>query len=225
MEVYLPNNFDRQSMYDLLSEIISEDRVPLSKKVSFNLSELKFITPVGITVLSNLHEWLLKREVAVGYMLPKLDEFEKMSALKFLDDSLFFQQHIGSKRRPHATPKETTQPLDSVEVEASFQWFENKISWISRRLNVTTESLANLKMCLQEIFNNIRDHSEESLGCTFIQHYPKNNVLTIAISDFGVGIPYNIVKIRPSLNDAQCLLQATEEGFSTRSNPQNRGAG
>ncbi|MFK0524732.1 ATP-binding protein [Paenibacillus illinoisensis] len=225
MEVYLPKNFTRRSMYDIIGQIVNEDRQPISKKVTLNLCELDFIDPAGVTVLSNLQEWLVKKGVEVGYRTPSLEVFKTKTALRYMDDSLFFEQHLGKKIRDDASPRETTQPLTFVEVKDSFQWFERIISWLARRINVTTESLANLKMCLQEIFNNIRDHSSESLGCAFIQHYPNKNEVTIAISDFGVGIPYNISKIRPSLNDAQCISEATIEGFSTKSNPQNRGAG
>lgn len=226
MDVALPANFNRKSMYDFIEQVINSDREPISDHVTIDLCNLDFISPAGITVLSNVQQWLVNRGVKVFYKTPKkTDDIEKRSALCYMDDSLFFEQHIGEKWREYASPRETTQPLTFVEVESSFQWFERIIFWLSHRINVTTESLANIKMCLQEIFNNIRDHSSESLGCAFIQHYPKKNEVTIAISDFGVGIPHNILKVEPNLNDAQCLVQATVEGFSTKSNPQNRGAG
>ena len=63
------------------------------------------------------------------------------------------------------------------------------------------------------------------MGCAFIQHSPYLNTVTIAISDFGVGIPYNISNMEPSLNDAQCIVKAVEEGYSTWTQPHNRGAG
>lgn len=225
MEVMLPDNFNRDTMYRFISKIIGFDRKPISDTVDFNFSNLKFITPVGITVLSNFHEWLVRRGVSVGYRLPPVEEWDRRKALIYLDDSLFFEQHIGEKRRPYANPRETTQPLTFVEIDESYQWFDKIINWLSIRLKVSRSSLANLKMCLQEIFNNIKDHSSESLGCAFIQHFPYLNTVTIAISDFGVGIPHNISKTQPSLNDAQCIVKATEEGFSTWTHPHNRGAG
>jgi hypothetical protein len=58
-----------------------------------------------------------------------------------------------------------------------------------------------------------------------MQHYPRESRITIAISDFGVGIPYNVQRVRPDASDAECLECAIEQGFSTRSTPRNRGAG
>lgn len=225
MEVMLPESFNRKSMYSFISEIISLDRNPVSEQVIFNFRNLKFIEPVGVTVLSNISQWLNNRGVKVSYRTPKIEAFNQRRALCYLDDSLFFEQHIGSKKREYAAPRATTRPLKSVKVDESYQWFDGIVFWLSGRLGLTTESLANLKMCLKEIFNNINDHSKELLGCAFVQHYPYKNEVSIAISDFGVGIPYNIQALNPSLNDAQCLLKAVEEGYSTKSNPRNRGAG
>ncbi|WP_315370857.1 ATP-binding protein, partial [Paenibacillus xylanexedens] len=210
MEVMLPDNFNRDTMYRFISKIIGFDKRPISHTFDFDFSNLKFISPVGVTVLSNFHEWLVRRDVTVRYKLPPLEDWDNRKALSYLDDSLYFEQHIGEKRRPNANPRETTQPLTFVEMDESYQWFEKIINWLSIRLKVSRSSLAGLKMCLQEIFMNIKDHSNESLGCAFIQHFPYQNTVTIAISDFGVGIPHTISKTQPSLNDAQCIVKATE---------------
>ena len=76
-----------------------------------------------------------------------------------------------------------------------------------------------------EIFNNIRDHSGENIGCLFAQHFPNRGIVNIAISDFGVGIPFNVRKMNPSMKDSEAIKLAAQEGFSTKTNPQNRGAG
>ena len=47
----------------------------------------------------------------------------------------------------------------------------------------------------------------------------------LAISDFGVGIPYNVRKIIPGVSDHDAIREALKEGFSTKSTPKNRGAG
>ena len=81
------------------------------------------------------------------------------------------------------------------------------------------------QFCIGEIFNNINDHSSEHIGCIYAQHYPKLSKVKIAISDFGVGIPYSIQGRYPSLTDEEALAEAIKEGVSTQSTPGNRGAG
>lgn len=225
MEVSLPANLNRKTMYELISQIVDDDREPLSNDIKFLFQDLKFVGPVGVTVLSNFTQWLIKKGVKVAYTTPSMKHFENNVALCYLDDSLYFERYLGQKMREEATPRPTTVPLTLVRVVESYQWFQKIVYWLSARLGVTPESLANLKTCLQEIFNNINDHSTENIGCAFIQHYPQKNTVTIAISDFGVGIPTNIQALHPSLNDAQAIKVATQEGFSTKSTPRNRGAG
>src|SRR5690606_13738642 len=86
-------------------------------------------------------------------------------------------------------------------------------------------TLTTIRTCFGEIFNNIQDHAQESTGCIFAQHYPNKNQIKIAISDFGIGIPDNIRRINPSLQDHYAIEKASEEGFTSRTSPRNLGAG
>ncbi len=99
------------------------------------------------------------------------------------------------------------------------------IPWLARSLSCDEPSLATLKVCFQEIFNNINDHSTEKIGCSFAQHYPQKNKIKISISDFGVGIPFNVKNKIKNLNDHQAIDKACEAGFTTQTTVRNRGAG
>ncbi|MEK4880111.1 MULTISPECIES: hypothetical protein [Paenibacillus] len=225
MKVYLPEKMNRATMYNFINEIIDDDRQPKADSFEFMFNTLKFIEPVGVTVLSNITEWLIDKGIDLEYTYPKINYFEKINSMCYLDDSLYFERYLNEKIRPNAEPRPTTIPLTLVTINESYQWFQKVIFWMSGKLGITTESLADYKMCFQEIFNNINDHSTEHIGCAFIQHYPKENKICIAISDFGVGIPYNLQKLHPSLNDAQAIKEAVKQGISTKSTPRNRGAG
>lgn len=210
-------------MYRLIDQVIGEDSQPIDDQFIFDFNNLRFIEPVGYTVLSNLIEWLVKRGVSVKFRRP---ENINRDAIRFLDDSLFFERYIGKKYNESAAPRSTTIPLKQVAYHTYHQWLENHfLVWLSYVLNLSMASLVNIKVCFQEIFNNINDHAHENIGCVFAQHYPQKEIVRVAISDFGVGIPYNIQKHHPSLTDGKALEKATVRGFTTRSNPQNAGAG
>ncbi|HDR7703061.1 TPA: ATP-binding protein [Bacillus cereus] len=227
MEIYIPTRFNRATMYELLDMLIDENLEPRDTTVIFNFQNLQFIEPVGITILGNLFQWLMKNGVECSIRTPS--DIQNNYSLKYLDDSLFFERYIGRKLRTFASPRNTTIPLKLVSYAESYSFLELTFSnWLSNRLNVTVESVADIKASLGEIFNNIRDHAQENSGCFFAQHYPNKdgeNTVQIAISDFGVGIPYNIQQQRPSLNDGEALALAVVHGFSTQTTPQNRGAG
>lgn len=229
MEVALPQEgLNRKTMYDFLHTIIDGHGEPRASDIELHFTNIGFVEPVGVTVLSNLTEWLIHKGVKLKYVYPTptTTGFTQSEPLKYLDDSLYFARYLGGKPlRKYSRVRDTTVPLQVISVAESFQWFERVKNWLAPKIHVTTQSLGDLSMCLQEVFNNIRDHSTKQIGSTFIQHYPRTSTVSIAISDFGVGIPHNIRLREPSLNDAECLLKAIEAKFSTKSTPQNRGVG
>lgn len=228
MHIQIPERFTRETMYGLLSRTIDNDLQPISNEIHFDFRNLRFIEPTGITILSNLFEWLLVRNVEANIIYPEEFGREKYCPIKYLDDSMFFAEYLGGEplsEFSHVRP--TTLPLQKVSYSSSFQWLQNVfVTWLAGRLYVTRESVDGFRVCLDEIFNNINDHAAEDTGCIFVQQYPRNNEIQIAISDFGVGIPHNVKNSHnPFLNDAEALYQAAQKGFSTKSTPKNRGVG
>jgi hypothetical protein len=85
--------------------------------------------------------------------------------------------------------------------------------------------LYEVKTCLSELFNNIKDHTQFDIGSIFVQHYPNENRVSISLSDFGLGIPEKVKETVPGLSDSAAIVQAVQEGFTSRSTPGNAGLG
>ncbi|WP_255905633.1 ATP-binding protein [Priestia aryabhattai] len=223
--VMVPYQFSRQTMYPLLDNVIDRDLNPKASHIKFDFNQLAFIEPTGITILSNLFEWLMKRGTRVTLSYPA-QATGRNHPITFLDDSGFFKRYLGQKINPLACVRDTTMPLEKVTYDRSFQWLNNDfVTWLTNTLDMTTESIIDFKICLEELFNNIKDHAKEDTGCIFSQYYPRNNEVKISISDFGVGIPHNVKSQHPTFSDSEALLNAIQEGFSTQSTPRNRGVG
>lgn len=221
----LPRNIDTNNMNKLMVNIIDEDKNPLYSKINFDFTSLNFIRPAGVVTLDNVISWLRKHKVDV-----KITYYENMTspknAIKYLDDSGFFEKYLSKKLVESAALRSTTIPLQNVTYERSHAWLRlNFIPWLAQQLNVKVSSLADIETCLGEIFNNIKDHSFENIGCLFAQHFPNEKKLTFCIADFGVGIPHNVRKVAPDLNDEEALSQAIVDGFTTKTSPRNLGAG
>lgn len=84
---------------------------------------------------------------------------------------------------------------------------------------------------IDEVFNNIFDHSNSPVsGYIITQYYPKNNKISFSVCDFGVGIPSSINndlinrQMKP-LDDWKAILKSLERGYSIKSTPRNRGFG
>ncbi len=83
---------------------------------------------------------------------------------------------------------------------------------------------------MDEVFNNIFDHSMSPVtGYIITQYYPKNNKLSFSVCDFGIGIPTSIknadVELERDFEDWKAILKSLEKGFSVNSTPRNRGFG
>ncbi|WP_289042269.1 ATP-binding protein [uncultured Zobellia sp.] len=83
---------------------------------------------------------------------------------------------------------------------------------------------------MDEVFNNIFDHSKSQVtGYIITQYYPKNNKISFSVCDFGVGIPASIENADldndEKYEDWKAILKSLEKGFSIKSTPRNRGFG
>ena len=223
MNLILPRYFNVNSIGDFIKPILKIKDSQLPEEVTIDFSKVIFIDPVGVTVLSNILEYLKKRKINFKFSNYK----NNSEPIRFLDDSLFFLEYVGNKIHPSSTVRSTTLQLKKIEMEESYQWIETFfLPWIKREIGYEKKlKLEMIKVCLMEIFNNIRDHSGENIGCLFAQHFPNRGIVNIGISDFGVGIPFNVRKMNPSMKDSEAIKLAAQEGFSTKTNPQNRGAG
>lgn len=222
LTVQLPSRLNKESIYRLVESVLDEEHNARCKTIYLDFGPLQFIDPAGVTVLSNLIEFL-KRVGAKTY-------FKGHKALsvpvRFLDDSGFFKQYLGYPLVANASVRPTTLPLKLVEYKASYGYVGfNLVPWLATALRTDELSLSTIKVCFQEIFNNINDHSQVQIGCVFAQHYPKDDVIQMTVSDFGVGIPAKVQVVEPQHNDQQAIRRAAEQGFTTKSTVRNRGAG
>ncbi|MEE1611862.1 ATP-binding protein [Microvirga sp. CF3016] len=217
----LPEHLVGPSLATLASSFVGPD-AEIPPEVSIDFGKLTFIEPVGVTFISNLCHWLAHQGCKVTF----LNTDVRSEALIYLDDSQFFEQHTRKKLSPSSAPRSTTRPLQRVLQSSSHAWLtSNLIPWLASRLSVSEDDLYQLRICLSEIFNNIKDHTAHDVGSIFVQHFPNSNTVSIAVADFGVGIPETVRRIRPELSDNAALVQAAQEGFTSRSTHQNRGAG
>lgn len=217
----LPWQFNGPNISNVVASLNSTITT-LPKDIIFDFSPLGFIDPCGVVFLSNLIHWLRERGCN-----PTFDGIDiNRAPIKFLEDSLFFEQHIGKKLDPSSSPRSTTRPLQLIPHEKSHSWLEtNLVPWLANRLSLTEASLYSFKASISELFNNIQDHANLEIGSIFVQHFPKKNTINLAIADFGPGIPSSVRKKVPNLTDSDAIQRAVEEGFTTLSRPSNRGAG
>lgn len=222
VEIQLPVNFNVVTMYPFIDKVIDEQCDAKCSKLTFDFSTLRFLEPVGVVVLSNFIEYLKKTKVKVFFKGHKVTT----AANVFLDDSGFFNHYLNTFVFESHSARTTTIPLQLVANQDATAFLYTKLMpWIGREVGLSEDSLSAIRTSIEEIFHNIRDHSGVGIGCVFAQHFPKINIIELAISDFGLGIPELVRTKIPGISDTEALRMAKEEGFSTKSNVRNRGAG
>lgn len=218
----LPWSLNSGTLGEVASGFLDACGGHIPSKVIIDFGRLNWVEPVGVTFLSNLVHWLA-RSGSNAYFS---NHQRSGQAIEFLDDSLFFQQHTGTKVRLQASPRSTTIPLQLVAHERSHDWMRTSlIPFLSSSTGINEASLRPLQVSMSELFNNIQDHAEQNVGSVFIQHFPKKRCVTISMADFGRGIPAAVGSVRRGLTDNQAIELAVQRDFSSKSTPRNRGAG
>ena len=162
--ISIPRQFTGLTLSRVADSVVQKANNGWPPELIFDFAELNFIKPAGVVFLSNLFHWLKEKGCE-----PTFDHIDGNSqALRFLDDSLFFEQHCGSKVRATSSPRETTRPLLKIAQKDSHNWLEfNLLPWLAGRLSITPASLFSLKASVSELFNNIQDHTRYDIGSTF----------------------------------------------------------
>ncbi|MBD3768369.1 MAG: hypothetical protein IE928_10580 [Gammaproteobacteria bacterium] len=223
MIVYLPQNFQISAISKFTSQIVGSNGRPLADIVTLDFSKLSFIDGGGYTVLSNSIEWLINENVEVR--LRNFDNVKNL-AIQYLDDCGFFKTYANRFLRHDAKVRDTTLPCSFVTHERSFGWVQNQLSpWLERIFDVDHAALGSVRTCVKEVLNNTADHSNVSTGFVHAQFYPNLHLVKITLSDFGDGIPRTITRTFGSMPDAQAIIHATKEGVTSKSRPNNMGAG
>lgn len=221
--VRLPRYFNGHSLGAVTDRIFEYWSSQNPEALVFSFADLEHIDPVAVVFFSNVLRWL----TVVQGCAVHLNEFDNSKKVtSFLDSSQFIKLHCGHTLFEDSKLQDTTFPLTYITATRRHAWLEEAfIPWLSERTGVSIGALASVKTGLSEIFTNIDDHSRQDIGGTFAQHFPSRGVVVTALADFGLGIPALLRENDHQGTDAELILKAVEEGFTTKSNPNNRGAG
>lgn len=211
-----------------LSEQIKRTVLSLPRhkmEIYFDVALLEFIEPLAMTVLFDQTTHLKKSNIKV-FISNYTNGSDLSKAVCYMDDSEFFLQISGRSLRPDSCCRQSTLPIRSLEPNETLMWLENvSMNWLANRLGTHRDSLAEIKICIEELFNNTKDHSGVRVSTAFIQHFPNKGEIKICISDLGIGLVTKIQRAHPDFTPLDCIIHAIREGFTTRSSYRNAGMG
>ena len=215
----LPRIFTIDTFYDVVRSMHELIESP-DKTVFIDFLLLESIEVGGITALSNVIEYIKFKGFNVLCM-----NVDKCGASNFLLCSGFTETYTSIENSQLKEDPDFLK-LSLVRYDRSFSYINNTLTpWLATVLKCDPRALASVKVGFEEIFNNIKDHSTVTIGCSCAHYVRGQNKVLICIADFGVGIP---AKVREKIevgSDHAAIEKACQEGFTTKSTPRNMGAG
>jgi hypothetical protein len=190
--------------------------------VVFNFDQCVDLTAEAVAFLGGLVRWAQSQNKEVQFQLGTLNRalYSRLAQIGLLDA-------LGLDRRRW---RKTTIPFreDSRKNEDSIINYLNLI-WSSDRALVPSRQVRQLIVgYLWELYDNAFEHGHSRVGVIACgDHFPKQNLLTITVLDFGEGIP-NQVRLflnAPDLAPELALKWAFRPGKSTKRENIKRGLG
>jgi hypothetical protein len=210
--IILKNTSDFSQVYEMIR---SHD---FNKNIS--IDKLSFILPHHILMLVQ-YFILQKKDGIEGLLLGAPSTGGYLKAIHLVD---FCNTNYKTPR--HIPGTSTAMPIMRIDITSLEDYKLHFESFLSAFCNGKDLSL--VKLCIDELVNNVYDHSESEIDAfIFCQYYSMTNKFRFAISDIGIGIPEKINQYYPDLKltSTDALKHALEKGVSTKSRPYNRGYG
>jgi len=215
----LPTIFSIDAFYDVI-DLMWGVVTSQTKTVVIDFSKLQSIEVGGVTALSNVIEYWKSEGVLV-----QCTNVDLCKSRDFLHGSGFAGKYTETQGEQQS-PKDEFLRLELVQYDRSFSYITDKlIPWLAEGLKCDRKALSSIRVCFEEIFNNIRDHSSVNIGCSCAHHIENRNKILICISDFGVGIPARVRRNMALNSDHAAIAMACQDGFTTKTTPKNMGAG
>lgn len=143
----------------------------------------------------------------------------------YLLSSLKFKEYWSSKRSYSVSADQNVLNLWHIK-DSEKELYGVRVAEYFRKGSLANKDLSSLKQSILEACYNSLDHANAAGNAfSFIKFDSENLFLSIAVCDFGIGIPNSVRNVFHDLSDEQCLIKAMDVNFSTKSKPYNAGKG
>lgn len=183
-----------------------------STEVHFDFSHCEFLQPNAVAFLGGLAHVIAARGGTPRFLVPTMSDPVRVNLLQN-----GFACAMGDTTLPwegNSIPYREYREHDRNQIVQDL-----RRNWLGRGWINISDALANEVVGqVWEIFANAFEHSRTSMGVYCCgQYFSRRKMLTLAVADFGVGIPSNVRLHlqRPVLQGAETMRWAFQRGTST----------
>jgi len=193
-----------------------DDAFDKREKIILDLSEVKWVLPCSIILISGKLKDILEKGAEVSYKPPKnVKVKEWLSDIgfplgKIKDGSTFIsiKHFANNSSNPNQVNEEANSMLNKIKNRIPIS-FGDSVLYI-----------------LGELAANIDEHSNFTFASLMAQYYPQKEYLDIAVLDDGISIPFNFEKNNISFKkDSEAIRKALFGEVTTKKGEKMRGYG
>ncbi|WP_155114643.1 hypothetical protein [Lactococcus cremoris] len=155
----------KENIPKITHEVFDDNLKPKSDYFEFDFSKVDFIEPGGVVALCNLIS-LLKAKGVKGVLKlgkqPYNDKHKKV--LNYLADSYFFIKKFDIVAVREPVFSQTVLTIEEINFSKFFSWKDQRLDLWLKNNTKTRSSFTNIRTVMDEIYNNIKDHSTEDVG-------------------------------------------------------------
>ena len=215
-------------MNDVCSAVvqaISRLKVALDKAegrgLRVDLRKCQYIGPDGAVVIASYALYARSRGATIEVLWPdgprQLRDFCERSGLFDLIE------HPGGGTNAAAGGAMPVMPLQRFD-RASFQDADGIVRLVHSYLSLSDDTEDALRVCVNEVTQNIEDHAESPVGGVMMARYLRNEV-RVAIADCGLGIDETLRPKYPELGPSEAIRKVLRGGYTAHSRDNNQGLG
>ena len=187
----------------------------------------KFLETDDLVILASVIEYFHIYGSEISFINDSGKLYSYLKTIKFIN---FWESDYN--RNNFLIPyRSSTVTLWKINPEHTFSYKERLQDFLKKRFLNDKIDLTSLGSNVEEVFNNIFDHSESKVnGFILGQYFPNKKRFSFSVCDLGVGIPfrvnkYNLANNLHEIKDEHAVYSALEIGFTTKSTERNRGFG
>lgn len=178
------------------------------------------LEPVHFVTLACLIQFFFNNEHRV-YLNSSNDRIRNI----LLSDLRYKEYWSGGKNHVDSTDDNIFNLWRIVESEKDL--YARNVELYFKKNFFSGKDLSVISLSIVEVYYNVFDHADANENAfSFVKYDEKNEMLHVAVCDFGKGIANSVRSFKPEItNDKDALLKSIELDFTVGSKIHNRGKG